>query len=44
MFMIEITIASVFVVFTMAPTRTGPVTGATFDDTCGNLVGLHQVG
>jgi predicted enzyme related to lactoylglutathione lyase len=32
------------VVFTMEPTQTGPVTGAVFDDTCGNLIGLHQLG
>lgn len=31
------------VVFTMPPTQMGPVTSATFDDTCGNLIGLHQV-
>jgi len=30
--------------FTMEPTATGPVTGAVFDDTCSNLIGLHQVG
>jgi predicted enzyme related to lactoylglutathione lyase len=30
------------VVFRSKPTRTGPVTGAVFDDTCGNLIGLHQ--
>jgi catechol 2,3-dioxygenase-like lactoylglutathione lyase family enzyme len=32
------------VVFTMEPTRSGPVTSAVFDDTCGNLIGLTQVG
>nr|WP_133741253.1 VOC family protein [Actinorugispora endophytica] len=32
------------VVFTMEPTSTGPVTQAVFDDTCGNLIGLSQVG
>ncbi|MEH1016888.1 VOC family protein [Micromonospora sp. CPCC 206060] len=29
--------------FTQEPTRTGPVSSAVFDDTCGNLIGLHQV-
>lgn len=29
--------------FTMEPTRTGTVTSAVLDDTCGNLIGLHQV-
>ncbi len=28
--------------FTMAPTKTGPVTVAVFDDTCGNLIQLAQ--
>ncbi|CAM3669990.1 VOC family protein [Nocardiopsis rhodophaea] len=28
--------------FIMEPTREGPVTQAVFDDTCGNLIGLHQ--
>jgi predicted enzyme related to lactoylglutathione lyase len=32
------------VVFTMEPTTEGPVTRAVFDDTCGNLIGLTQVG
>jgi predicted enzyme related to lactoylglutathione lyase len=31
------------VVFTMEPTKTGPVTLAVFDDTCGNLIQLYQV-
>jgi predicted enzyme related to lactoylglutathione lyase len=31
------------VVFTMAPTKSGSVTQAVFDDTCGNLVVLTQV-
>jgi predicted enzyme related to lactoylglutathione lyase len=31
------------VVFTMAPTRSREVTSAVFDDTCGNLIALHQV-
>ena len=30
------------VVFTVPPARSGDVTGAVFDDTCGNLVGLFQ--
>lgn len=30
------------VVFTMEPTRTGPVTIAVFDDTCGNLIQIYQ--
>ena len=30
------------VVFTMAPTRSGPVTVAVFDDSCGNLIQLAQ--
>jgi hypothetical protein len=30
-------------VFTMPPTKMGPVTHAVFDDTCGNLVVLAQV-
>jgi len=30
------------VTFTMPPTPTGPVVSAIFDDTCGNLVSLHQ--
>jgi hypothetical protein len=30
------------VVFTAPPARSGDVTGAVFDDTCGNLVGLFQ--
>ncbi|WP_207621001.1 VOC family protein [Streptosporangium minutum] len=32
------------VVFTGEPVQAGPVTSAVFDDTCGNLIGLHQVG
>jgi predicted enzyme related to lactoylglutathione lyase len=31
------------VVFTAEPAETGGVIGAVFDDTCGNLIGLHQV-
>ena len=31
------------VVFTMEPTKMGPVTLAKFDDTCGNLIQLYQV-
>ena len=30
------------VVFTMTPTKTGEVTIAVFDDTCGNLIQLYQ--
>jgi predicted enzyme related to lactoylglutathione lyase len=30
------------VAFTGPPARTGEVTGAVFDDTCGNLIGLFQ--
>jgi len=30
--------------FTQPPTRTGPVTTAVFDDTCGNLVQMAQRG
>ena len=30
------------VVFTQAPTAMGPVTTAVLDDTCGNLIQLHQ--
>jgi len=30
------------VVFTMPPTAMGPVTRATFEDTCGNLISLFQ--
>jgi catechol 2,3-dioxygenase-like lactoylglutathione lyase family enzyme len=29
--------------FRSGPTKTGPVTTAQFDDTCGNLIQLHQV-
>ncbi len=29
--------------FTMKPTKTGPATVAVLDDTCGNLIQLHQV-
>lgn len=32
------------VVFTAEPVQAGSVTSAVFDDTCGNLIGLHQVG
>ena len=28
--------------FTMKPTKSGPATLAVFDDTCGNLIQLHQ--
>lgn len=31
------------VVFRTKPTKMGPVTVAVFDDTCGNLIQLHQV-
>jgi catechol 2,3-dioxygenase-like lactoylglutathione lyase family enzyme len=31
------------VVFRTKPTKAGPVTIAVFDDTCGNLIQLHQV-
>ena len=31
------------VVFRTEPTKTGPVTIAVFDDTCGNLIQLYQV-
>ena len=31
------------VVFTMEPTKMGPVTQAVFDDTCGNLIQIYQV-
>ena len=31
------------VVFSKAPTKTGPVTIAVFADTCGNLIQLYQV-
>lgn len=31
------------VAFTMEPTKTGPVTVAVFDDTCGNLIQMYQV-
>ncbi len=30
------------VVFSMEPTKTGPVTVAVFDDTCGNLIQIAQ--
>jgi predicted enzyme related to lactoylglutathione lyase len=29
--------------FTMEPTEMGPTLIAVFDDTCGNLIGVHQV-
>ena len=32
------------VVFRTPPTPAGPVTVAVFDDTCGNLIQLHQAG
>ncbi len=32
------------VVFTVEPTRTGPVSIAVFSDTCGNLIQLYQPG
>jgi catechol 2,3-dioxygenase-like lactoylglutathione lyase family enzyme len=32
------------VVFRGEPTRNGPVITATFEDTCGNLIGMHQAG
>jgi hypothetical protein len=31
------------VVFRSGPETAGNVTAAIFDDTCGNLIGLHQV-
>ena len=31
------------VVFRTKPTKSGPVTVAVFEDTCGNLIQLHQV-
>ncbi len=31
------------VMFKMEPTKAGPATVAMFDDTCGNLIQLHQV-
>ncbi|ONI79797.1 hypothetical protein ALI144C_23950 [Actinosynnema sp. ALI-1.44] len=31
------------VTFTQAPTSTGPVTSAVFDDTCGNLIMISQM-
>lgn len=34
--------AELGVVFRTEPTPTGPVTVAIFDDTCGNLIQLHQ--
>ena len=34
--------ASLGVVFTKEPTRTGPVTIAIFSDTCGNLIQIYQ--
>ena len=35
-------LAAAGVVFPMPPTRVGSVVLATFDDTCGNLIHLHQ--
>jgi glyoxylase I family protein len=32
------------VVFTVEPTKTGPITMAVFSDTCGNLIQIHQRG
>jgi hypothetical protein len=32
------------VVFRTGPTKMGPVSVATFDDTCGNLIQLAQAG
>jgi catechol 2,3-dioxygenase-like lactoylglutathione lyase family enzyme len=37
-------LAALGVVFRTPPTPAGPVTVAVFDDTCGNLIQLHQVG
>jgi catechol 2,3-dioxygenase-like lactoylglutathione lyase family enzyme len=34
---------SLGVVFTQSPTQAGPVTQATLDDTCGNLIQIFQV-
>jgi predicted enzyme related to lactoylglutathione lyase len=31
------------VVFRTKPTKMGPATVASFEDTCGNIIGLHQV-
>jgi catechol 2,3-dioxygenase-like lactoylglutathione lyase family enzyme len=31
------------VVFRVEPTQAGPVTRAVFEDTCGNLISMHQV-
>jgi predicted enzyme related to lactoylglutathione lyase len=31
------------VVFNTEPTKTGPVTIAVFDDTCGNVIQIYQV-
>jgi catechol 2,3-dioxygenase-like lactoylglutathione lyase family enzyme len=36
-------LAGLGVRFTREATRNGQVTSAVFDDTCGNLIGLHQV-
>ncbi|ACZ86998.1 VOC family protein [Streptosporangium roseum] len=36
--------AGLGVVFTAEPVEAGQVTSVVFDDTCGNLIGLHQVG
>ncbi len=36
--------AKVGVVFRSKPTKAGPATLAVFEDTCGNLIQLHQVG
>jgi hypothetical protein len=38
--MIKMTVTSVF---GRPPAKTGNVTTARFHDTCGNLIGLHQV-
>jgi hypothetical protein len=32
------------VVFTMEPTSMGPTTAAVFEDTCGNLIQIYQMG
>ncbi len=36
-------LVSLGVVFHTEPTETGPVTIAVFDDSCGNLIQMHQV-
>jgi catechol 2,3-dioxygenase-like lactoylglutathione lyase family enzyme len=37
-------LAKLGVVFRKGPTQAGPATIAVFEDTCGNLIQLHQVG